>query len=58
MKFAAPKMLLFFKAVFVYFLMDGHNHSDEYWSTILKCGPIFGLILFILLCDINAAEYV
>ncbi|XP_031618085.1 lysoplasmalogenase-like protein TMEM86A isoform X2 [Contarinia nasturtii] len=52
-KIAGPKMVPFFKAVCVYFVLDAHNQNGEYWTTILKCAPIVGLILFILLYGID-----
>lgn len=48
-KAAGPKLIPFFKAVCVYFLLNAHNQNGEYWTTVLKCAPIIGLILFILL---------
>lgn len=42
-------MVPFFKAVCVYFILNAHNHKGEYWTTVLKCGPIVGLIIFVLL---------
>lgn len=59
MKTAGPKMVPFFKAVCVYFLLDAHNRNGEYWTTILKCAPIVGLIIFILLHGTHAmSKYV
>lgn len=49
LKFSGLKMLPFFKAVCVYFVLDAHNQQGEYWSTLLKCAPIVALIIFILL---------
>ncbi|XP_055323670.1 lysoplasmalogenase-like protein TMEM86A [Sitodiplosis mosellana] len=53
MKIAGPKMVPFFKAVCVYFVLNAHNHNGECWTTILKCAPIVGLMLFIVLHGIN-----
>lgn len=59
MKIAGPKMVPFFKAVCVYFVLNAHNHNGELWTTILKCAPIVGLMLFIMLHGINTtAKYV
>lgn len=48
-KIAAPKMVIFLKAVTAYFILDAHNQQNQLWSTFLKCAPICGLIIFIML---------
>lgn len=51
-----PKMIPFIKAVSVYFMLDAYNHCGEYWTSFLKCAPIVGLMIFIVLYDVKLTK--
>lgn len=53
MKVAGPKMVPFLKSVTIYFLLVTFEHRGKVWSTILKCAPIFCLMIFVILYEGN-----
>ncbi|GAB0094846.1 lysoplasmalogenase-like protein TMEM86A [Sergentomyia squamirostris] len=49
-KFTVPKLLPFFVTFVLYFVFSTYDKKSELLSTLVKCAPIYSLILFIVLC--------
>ncbi|KAI8123232.1 hypothetical protein FF38_11679 [Lucilia cuprina] len=55
LKSQGPKLLPFFVFVIIYFACVRDPHG-ELWTTLLKCAPIFCLMLYIILKGINLTK--
>ncbi|XP_059607426.1 lysoplasmalogenase-like protein TMEM86A [Phlebotomus argentipes] len=52
-RFTVPKLLPFFATFVLYFVLSTYDTRSEVWSTVVKCAPIYSLILFILLYGVH-----
>jgi hypothetical protein len=59
LKVAGPRMIPFLKTVILYFILKTYENHGEIWSTLLKCVPIYCLMIFVLLSGFKLTkEYV
>ncbi|XP_055700036.1 lysoplasmalogenase-like protein TMEM86A [Phlebotomus papatasi] len=55
-KLIVPKLLPFFVTFVLYFILSTYDTRSEIWSTVVKCAPIYSLILFILLYGVRNTD--
>ncbi|XP_055679339.1 lysoplasmalogenase-like protein TMEM86A [Lutzomyia longipalpis] len=52
-RLTVPKLVPFFTTFVLYFVLATYDTRSQLWSTIVKCAPIYSLILFILLYGVH-----